>query len=351
MSKPIRFGVFGSGAIAQRRHLPEIHAHPHAQVVAIADPNKARVKDIAEQYGAVPYSDHRHLLADASLQLDAVVVATPNVDHAPQSIDAFKAGLHVLVEKPMAGSLAEARRMIAAAKSAKKYLMIGMNQRLMPPHAKAKEILDTGKLGRILAFETTFKHPGPDGWSVDGAESWFFRKNQAVMGVCGDLGVHKADLMRFLTGDEITRVGGFVKTLDKRLPNGKPIQVDDNAFISMETASGAVGTMTISWTHYGRFEDNGTTLYCEHGVMRLGQDDHYGVMVDLKSGQKERYAVGAVATNTRQVSSGVVDAFVESIRTKTKPRIDGDEGFKALSVIVTSIEAAKEGRIKKVPLK
>ncbi|MEM8784181.1 MAG: Gfo/Idh/MocA family oxidoreductase [Planctomycetota bacterium] len=351
MSKVLRFGVFGSGAIAQRRHLPEIHAHANAQVVAIADPNKARVKQIAEQYGATAYSNHQHLLADESLKLDAVVVATPNDDHAPQTIDALKAGCHVLVEKPMAGTLVEARKMNKAAKAARKHLMIGMNQRLMPPHAKAKQLLDLGTLGRILTFETTFKHPGPDGWSVDGAHSWFFKKKDALMGVCGDLGVHKADLMRFLTGDEIVRVGGFVKTLDKKLPNGKPIQVDDNAFITMETESGAIGTMNISWTHYGNFEDNGTTLYCEHGVMRIGQDPQYGVMIDFRDGQKERYEVGEVATNEKQVSSGVADEFIEGILTRTKPRINGEEGFKALSVIVTSIEAAKEGKMKKVPLK
>ncbi|MEM1445740.1 MAG: Gfo/Idh/MocA family oxidoreductase [Planctomycetota bacterium] len=351
MSKVVRFGVFGSGAIAQRRHLPEIAAHPRAEVVAIADPNRARVKDIAAQYGATPFANHQHLLADESLKLDAVVVATPNDDHAPQSIDALKAGKHVLVEKPMAGTAAEARKMIKAAKAARKYLMIGMNQRLMPPHAKAKQVLDRGELGKILTFETTFKHPGPDGWSVDGAHSWFFKKRDAMMGVCGDLGVHKADLMRFLTGQEIVKVGGFVKTLDKKLPNGKPIQVDDNAFITMELESGAIGTMTISWTNYGNFEDNGTTLYCENGVMRIGQDPTYGVMVDFATGQKERYEVGEVATNEKQVSSGIADAFIESILTRTKPAINGDEGFKALSVIVTSIEAAKEGKMKKVPLK
>ncbi|MEM1099123.1 MAG: Gfo/Idh/MocA family oxidoreductase [Planctomycetota bacterium] len=351
MPKVVRFGVFGSGAIAQRRHLPEIHQHPHAQVVAIADPNRARVKEVAEHYGATPFANHQHLLADESLKLDAVVVATPNDDHAPQSIDALKAGKHVLVEKPMAGSLAEARKMIKAAKAARKYLMIGMNQRLMPPHAKAKQVLDRGDLGRLLTFETTFKHPGPDGWSVDGAHSWFFKKKDALMGVCGDLGVHKADLMRFLSGEEIVKVGGFVKTLDKKLPNGKPIQVDDNAFIAMELESGAIGTMTISWTNYGNFEDNGTTLFCENGVMRIGQDPTYGVMVDYRNGQKERYEVGEVATNEKQVSSGVADAFIDSILTRTKPAIDGNEGFRALAAIVTSIEAAKEGKMKKVPTK
>lgn len=349
--KVVRYGVIGAGAIAQRRHLPEIHANPDSVVVAVCDPVKSRVREVAAKYDAKPFPGHEQMLADESLRLDAVVVATPNADHAPQTVAAFKAGHHVLVEKPMATTLPEARKMIAAAKKARKHLMIGMNQRLMPPHVKAKEILDTGKLGKVFAFETSFKHNGADGWSVDGAKSWFFKKNRAVMGVCGDLGVHKADLMRYLLGEEIVKVGGLVKTFDKRTPNGKPIPLDDNAYVVMETASGIIGTMTISWTSYGGVEGNSTTIFCKNGIMRIAADPQYGVMVDYANGQKERHIVGAVASNTRQVGSGVTDDFTRCILTRSKPTINGTEGFKALSVIVTSIQAASEGRFKKVPLK
>ncbi|MEO0965977.1 MAG: Gfo/Idh/MocA family oxidoreductase [Planctomycetota bacterium] len=348
MAKIVRYGVIGGGAISQRRHLPEIHAHPRSTVAAIADPVVDRVNELADQYGAAAFTDYKKMLKDASLKLDAVVVAGPNKLHSPMSVDASKAGYHVLCEKPMAGTRADAKKMIKAAADAKKYLMIGMNQRLMPPHAKAREILDTGKLGKVLTFETTFKHAGPDGWSIDGAKSWFFQKDPAQMGVCGDLGIHKADLMRFLLGEEIVRVGGSIKTLDKKTVDGKPIPLDDNAFVVMETASGVIGTMTISWTHYGGFEDNGTTLYCQHGVMRVSQDDEFGVMVDYANGQKERHVVGEVATNEKQVSSGVADMMTESILKRRKPAIDGDEGYQAMNVIVTAIEAAKAGKMMNV---
>ncbi|MEM6392098.1 MAG: Gfo/Idh/MocA family oxidoreductase [Planctomycetota bacterium] len=346
MPKIVKYGVIGGGAIAQRRHLPEIHAHPDSEVVAIADPVKDRVKALGEEYDAQPFRDYKQMLE--LKEIDAVVVAGPNALHAPMTVDAHKAGKHVLCEKPMAGTRAEAKKMIAAAKKARKYLMIGMNQRLMSPHAKAKEVLDTGKLGKVLTFETTFKHPGPDGWSVDGASSWFFKKGPAVMGVCGDLGIHKADLLRFLLGEEITKVAGSVRTLHKKQPNGKPIPVDDNAFFTLETASGALGTMTISWTNYGRFEDNGTTLYCANGVMRIASDPEYGVMVDYANGQKERHITGAVATNESQVGSGIPDMMTASILNRRKPEIDGEEGYKALNVILTAIEASKEGKSKTV---
>ena len=286
----------------------------------------------------------------AEEDLDAVVVATPNYLHAQQTIDSLKAGYHVLVEKPMATTRADAKKMIATAKATKKHLMIGMNQRLMPPHVKAKEILDTGKLGKVLSFETAFKHKGPDGWSQDGAASWFFVKNKAVMGVTGDLGVHKADLMRYLLGEEFVEVTGFIGTLDKKNDKGQIIKIDDNAYIAMKSQSGTLGTMTISWTNYGNMEDNGTTLYCENGVMLISRDPEFGVKVLLKNGQQEFYKVGKVATNTHQVGSGVSETFTDCIINRKKPTIDGMEGYRAIDIILSSMESAKDGKAKKIRL-
>lgn len=342
----VKYGVIGCGAIAQRRHIPEGAANPQSKIVALADPVPGRAAQLAEKYGATAFTDHRKMLKDADM--DAVVVCGPNALHAKQTIDCLKAGFHVLVEKPMATTRGDAKKMIQAARQARKFLMIGMNQRLMPPHAKAREVLEQGRLGKVLAFETSFKHPGPDGWSIDGAKSWFFKKDAAVMGVCGDLGVHKADLMRFLLGEEIVRVGGIIKTRDKKGPDGKLIPLDDNAWVVMETASGALGSMNISWTNYGNIEDNGTILYCQHGVMRIAMDREYGVMVDYRSGQKERYVVGAVATNVRQVASGIIDSFTQCILKGRKPSIDGEEGYRAMNVILTAMEASKQGRMLKV---
>jgi predicted dehydrogenase len=345
----VKYGVIGAGSIAQFRHIPEIYKNPNSEVVAIVDINKDRCNMVCEKYGAKPYYDYKKMLAEE--KLDAVVVATPNYLHAQQTIDSLKAGCHVLVEKPMATTRADAKKMIATAKAKRKHLMIGMNQRLMPPHVKAKEILETGKLGKVLSFETTFKHGGPDGWSQDGAASWFFIKNKAVMGVTGDLGVHKADLMRYLLGEEFVEVTGFIGTLDKVNDKGKMINIDDNAYIAMKSQSGTLGTMTISWTNYGRMEDNGTTLYCENGVMLISRDPEFGVKVLYKNGQQDFHKVGKVATNTEQVGSGVSDMFTECILTRKKPSIDGMEGYRAIDIIISSMESAATGKAKKISLR
>jgi len=343
----VKYGIIGCGAIGQRRHIPECAANPKSKVVALCDPVKPRVRELAEQYGAEPYTDYRKMLKNADI--DAVVVCGPNNLHAPMTIDAFKAGKHVLCEKPMATTRADARKMIAAAKKARRYLMIGQNQRLMPAHVKAKQVLDSGCMGKVLAFRTAFNHAGPDGWSVDGAASWFFKKQPAVMGATGDLGVHKADLMRWLLGQEFAEVSGVVTTLDKRDAKGKLIPLDDMAFITLKTKAGVVGTMTVSWIHYGTNEENYTILYCENGQIRIGTDATYGVIVDYSTGECEMYKVGEMATNVKQVASGVIDAFTESIRRKRRPQIDGGEGYRSLNVILTALEAAKQHKALKVP--
>ena len=345
---PVRYGIIGCGAIAQRRHIPECCANPESELVALADPVPQRAEALLNQYCAgagKSYTDYKEMLQNPNI--DAIVVAGPNALHAQQTIEALNAGKHVLVEKPMATTREEARAMIDAAKKNKKFLMVGQNQRLMPPHVRAKQILQTGRLGKVLAFRTAFKHPGPEGWSVDAAKSWFFKKGQAFMGVTGDLGVHKADLMRWLLGQEFTDVGGFIATLDKRDPDGKLIDLDDNAYLTLRTTGGVIGSMILSWTNYG-VEENYTVLYCEKGSLSIGTDPVYGVQVEYRNGDRELHKVGEMATNVKQVASGIIDSFTKNIAENKPPEIDGEEGYKSLNVILTAMEAAKQGKTLKI---
>ena len=341
----VKYGVIGCGAIAQRRHIPECIANPDSKLVALADPVKERVEELATKYGAKGYTDYKEMLKDP--HVDAVVVAGPNSLHAQQSIDALNAGKHVLCEKPMATTREDAKAMLDAAKKNRKFLMIGLNQRLMPAHVKAKKILQGGSLGKVLSFRTAFQHPGPEGWSVDAGKSWFFKKGQAFMGVTGDLGVHKADLLRWLLGQEFAEVSGVISTLDKRDPDGNLIDLDDNAYLVLKTTGGILGSMILSWTNYGA-EENYTVLLCEKGVLSLGIDPTWGVIVDYRTGERELHKVGEMSTNTKQVASGIIDAFTKSIASGTPPEIDGVEGYKSLDVILTAMEAGKEGKTHKI---
>lgn len=339
MSK-IRVAVIGCGSIAKHRHIPEYAANPNVELAAFVDPVIERAEAYAEQYGAKAFADYEAMLSE--VKPDAVSVCTPNALHAPVSVAAANAGAHVLVEKPMAVSETEAQAMIDAARSNGVYLMVGHNQRFMPPHVKAKEVLKSGVLGKVITFRTSFGHPGPEGWSVDGKESWFFRKPDAAMGAMGDLGVHKSDLIRWLLDDEVSEVASFIGTLHKT-----ETDVDDNAVCLLRMKSGAFGSLVASWTYY-KGGDNSTVLWCENGVMRIGETSGDKVVVELRNGNVDTYQVGAIATNEKQTFSGVIDAFVTSIVTQTPPSISGEEGSKSLKVILAAFESQETGKIVKL---
>ncbi|SFE14402.1 Predicted dehydrogenase [Paenibacillus catalpae] len=338
MSK-VRVAVIGCGSISKHRHIPEYADNSNVELVAFVDPVIERAEEYAAKHGGKAYADYETMLAE--VKPDAVSVCTPNYLHAPMSIAAANAGAHVLVEKPMAVTDEEAAAMNEAAAKNGVKLMVGHNQRLMPPHVKAKQILDSGVLGKVLTFRTSFGHPGPDGWSIDGAGSWFFRKNEAIMGAMGDLGVHKSDLIRYLLSDEVSEVAAFIATIDK------PGDVDDNANVIVRMKSGAIGSLVASWTYY-KGEDNSTVLWCEKGVMKIGTHPEDQVIVELRDGSVEKHKVGEISTNTKQLSSGIVDAFIDSIINDTVPAISGEEGRKSLKVILSAFESQATGQFIKV---
>ena len=149
-----------------------------------------------------------------------------------------------------------ARKIIEAGRKAGKILMIGHDQRLAPGHRKAKEILESGELGRVITFQTAFGHKGPEYWSENKTPAtWFFDRNRSVFGASGDLGIHKIDLIRYLLGDEIEEVSSFPGTLDKKLANGELIPVNDNMICLLRTKRGPWGP----WPRAGHITDQKTT--------------------------------------------------------------------------------------------
>lgn len=338
----MKVGIIGCGSVSIFRHIPEYTANENCTIAGYFDSMTERARKMSDQYGGKVYASVEELLGDVSI--DAVSVCTSNKYHAPVSIAALKAGKHVLCEKPMATSPQEAQDMIDAASASGKFLMIGHNQRLAEAHSRARQILDSGELGRILTFRTTYGHGGPESWSQDkGKNTWFFKSADAFMGVMGDLGIHKADLIRWLIKDEIVEVNAFVTTLDKTNENGELIEVDDNAVCLLKSSTGMMGTLTASWTHYGT-EDNSTILYCSNGIMKIYDNPDYPIEIIKRNGEKVLYKVGKIQTNECQTSSGVIDLFVKSVFDNKAPEIDGNEGFAALKIVLACLESSKTGK-------
>ena len=340
--KKISVAVIGGGAVAQRRHLPEYAANPHAQVAGVMDFNADRARELCELYGGKAYASLDEVLSDP--EVDAVSVCTPNATHAEYTIRALEAGKHVLVEKPMAQDLNETRAMIEAQKKSGKIMMLGHNQRLVKAHQKAKELLDDGAIGKLLFYQLNFKHAGPESWSIDrGAGTWFFQKSRARFGVMGDLGAHKIDLIRYLTGSEIRNVFANMMTLDKKYEDGTPIELEDNAVCMFNMENGLPGIMHFSWTNYGG-EDNGSTIYGTKGVMKIFGDYADDIVLEMRDGVRVKYTVGGIQTNQNQTKSGVIDEFIASILEGRDPIVTGIDGHNTLAVIETAVRSSEEKR-------
>jgi len=161
----IGIGIIGCGKISQVRHIPEYHDNPQAKIIGFFDNNKERAQELALRYGAVAYDSLDQLLSDKSI--DAVSVCVANAAHCEVTVKALMAGKHVLCEKPMAMTPQDCQKMVDVARECGKKLMIGQNQRLAPAHVKARELIESGAIGRVLSFRTTFGHSGPENWSVD----------------------------------------------------------------------------------------------------------------------------------------------------------------------------------------
>ena len=339
----IGIGIIGCGKIAQVRHIPEYADNPDAELRGFYDLNYERAHGLTEKFGGEAYATVDKLLA--SPDIDAVSIFA----HADLTIKALQAGKHVLCEKPMAVTLEECEAMVAEAKKAGKFLMIGHNQRLAKAHVWAKKLIKDGLIGRIITFRTTFGHGGPETWSITpGKNVWFFDKKQAAMGAMADLGVHKTDLIHFLTDQHVIRTTARLTTLDKRGADGELIGVDDNAVCIYELSGGIMGTMTASWTYYGA-EDNSTILYGEKGIMRIYDDPAHSIVVILNDGSKIMYDVEAIQTNDNQTKSGVIDLWVDCLKTNTPPEISGESALYAMRAVFASIRSSETGQTVEIP--
>jgi len=343
----LRVGIIGCGKIAQARHIPEYRANQHAELVGFYDLSNDRAKQVAYANNGLTYGTWQALLADQ--QIDAVSICTANASHTEIAVAALEAGKDVLLEKPMATTLDECQRIVDAARLTRRLLMIDHNQRFNQAHMLVRDLMLSGEIGELVSFRTTFGHAGPESWSADpGPGTWFFDPEKAALGAIGDLGVHKTDLLHFLTGERVVEVSAQLATLDKEDASGKPIRLDDNAIAIYKLSNGAIGTMAASWSFHG-FEDNSTVLYGKCGIIEIYSDPEYQVIVTHPGAEPQKFAIESIQTNDNQTASGVIDAFVEAIRSGTSSPIPGEEALAAMRAVFAARESSQTGRTVAIP--
>ncbi len=343
----INIGIIGCGKIAQIRHIPELLLNPKACLKGFYDINQNRANELAKTYNGKAYVSYKEMLDDK--EIDAVIICTANQFHASISIEAMKNNKHVLCEKPMGITLEECYEMINVAKEKKVKLCIAQNQRLTKAHIRAKELLGCGAIGDLVSFRTTFGHSGPETWSIDAGKNnlWFFNKELANFGAMGDLGIHKTDLISYLTGLKFKEVIARITTLSKKDDKGNYIEVDDNAFCIFTLENNVVGTMYASWTFNG-YEDNSTILYGTKGIMKIYDDPNYSIIIEDNEKKRTLFEVETIQTNDNQTSSGIVDEFINYIETSSYSSIAAEYIINSMEAVFASVESSNTNKAIKI---
>ncbi len=260
------------------------------RLAAICGRDKAATQAAADRFGwAAAETDWRALIDRDDVQL--IDISAPGDLHAPIAIAALEAGKHVLCEKPLANTLAEAEAMKAAADAAYPggtRAMVGFNYRRVPALALARRLVANGRIGTLRHLRAVYLQD----WLADPAApmTWRMRAERAGSGALGDLGAHIVDLARYLTGDEITGVSAISATFvsERPLADGSgsgTVTVDDAAVFAGRLGSGALASFEVTRYATGRknglrIELNGSRGSLAFDLERLNELEFFSVASD-----------------------------------------------------------------------
>ena len=241
MAERVRVGVVGTSGWTNLAYLPGLTAHPGAELAAICGRDRARAEERARQYG-IPrvFTDYRELIAAGDLQ--ALAVVAPDDLHHPIVMAALGAGLHVLCEKPLALTAAQAREMYQAAEAAGVRHMVHFTNRWFPPSIHFHHLIAEGYVGRPYHCNIRYFV----GYARDAAYRWRYDRRRAH-GVLGDLGSHLIDLARWCV-DDIARVSARLATAVTRegADGGSLDPANDIAALTVEFRDGGLGVIHTS---------------------------------------------------------------------------------------------------------
>ncbi len=295
----IRVAVVGVGDFG-RNHARVYRELPEAELIGVVDLNAERAAQVASEFGTTARPGIESLRGN----VDAISLAVPTVEHARIGCALLRMGLDVLVEKPVAASLAEADELIAAAQESGRILQIGHLERFNPAVIAAERIL-----GRPLFFEVH--------------RLGVFSPRSLDIDVVFDVMIHDLDILLALVGEAVADVKAV----------GIPVLTDkvDIAHARIEFASGAVANVTASRVSTERVRK--MRFFQDHEYISLdyGRRDVLRVRV-RKSGPEPEFAYEKLPTDSREPLAAELEAFLHCVRTRQVPRVDGVAGRRALEL-------------------
>jgi predicted dehydrogenase len=320
-TESLRVGLVGCGRIAQT-HLEALKEVRGCQLAGVSDVRGELARRAGGRYGVPAHDDPRRLLGE---DLDAVIVCTPPSTHSEIATFFLDEGVHVLCEKPLALTSAEASVLIDTAERAGRLLMMASKFRFVEDVIRAREILDSGALGEVILYENAFCS-----W-VDMGERWNALPALSGGGVLIDNGTHSVDVARFLLGPivEVQATAG---------PRVQHLPVEDSCRLCFRTAAGSIGTVDLSWSIQKEREAY-IEVFCARGVLSIGWR---GSRYRLHDGDDWIPFGGGYdkpASFSRQLRN-----FCEVIRGNEMPAITAEDSLQSVRVIEAAYRAMAQGR-------
>lgn len=324
----LKAAVVGIGAMG-RNHARVYADLEDVSLVGIADPDEQAARKVARRYGGSVYTDFRRLLQNETPEL--VTIAVPTVDHCETALAAIEAGVHVLIEKPLAYTIGEGEAVIRAAEEAGVKLMVGHIERFNPAVTALKERLH--ELGRV--FQIDARRQGP------------FPARIKDVGVVIDLAVHDLDVMRFVTGAEVTRV--YAET-ERRIHSSH----EDLLSGLLRLDDGTVGTLTINWLTPTKIRE----LYVtgENGMFRvdyLTQDLYFFENATTPTGEWPfRYLRGVSEGRMirhvvlkKEPLQAELEAFIATVRGEIPVPVSGRDGLRVLELAQAIVASGQQHHV------
>ena len=321
------FAVFGCGTISDV-HARAILEIENAHFVGAADIVHSRAAAFAEKYGGVAFSDYSELLA--SDEVDAVCICTPSGTHADLAIEALQAGKNVVLEKPMAINVHDCDRIIEACRKTNRRLTVISQMRERPDIIRAKDIIDSGKLGKIVLCNLQMKYYRPEEYYRG---SWRGTKAMDGGGALMNQGIHGIDIMSYLLGEiKEESCQSLVRT------SLHDIEVEDTAVAICEFKRGALGMISATTSVYPGFSrvievcgSRGSIIIRDGQMERLVlADENVDITYDIAESEgKSNNAVIDTEWHKRQICR-----FIKAIRGEEVPDLcDEYQGRIAVDLI------------------